>query len=64
MEIKSSTPALNPSQIKHSPAEKIEAETIKTNTVETVTISPEAQALLDEVTPNRGGGTVVVKKPD
>jgi hypothetical protein len=61
MEIKSSTPALNPSQIKQAPAQKIEAETIKPNTVDTVTISQEAQALLDEVTPNRGGGNVVVK---
>lgn len=61
MEIKSSTPALNPSQIKQVPAQKIESETVKTNITDSVTISAEAQALLDEVTPNRGGGAVVGK---
>jgi len=64
MEIKSSTPALNQSQIKHTPAQKIEAETVKTNITDSVTISAEAQALLDEVTPNRGGGDVIIKKPN
>lgn len=64
MEIKSSTPALNLSQIKQTTTQKIEAETVKTNNVDSVTISAEAQALLDEVTPNRGGGDVIIKKPN
>lgn len=64
MEIKSSTPAINPSQIKQAPSQKIEAETVKTHITDSVTISAEAQVLLDEVTPNRGGGDVIIKKPN
>ncbi|WP_042149446.1 MULTISPECIES: hypothetical protein [unclassified Pseudoalteromonas] len=64
MEIKSSTPVLNPLQIKHTPAQKIDDETVKTNNTDSVTISAEAQELLDEVKPNRGGGDVIIKKPN
>ena len=64
MEIKSSTQVFNAPQAKQTQIQKNEAETVKNNNVDTVTISAEAQALSDEVTPNRGGGDVIIKKPN
>jgi len=63
MEINSNSPITNTTQIKPVPSQKTEVETTKSNTVDTVTISAEAQSLSDEITPNRGGGDVIIKKP-
>ena len=69
MEIKSSTQVLN-SPLKNQKTISDEVTpnrggggVLVPDKTDTVTISPEAQALLDEATPNRGGGNVVVTKP-